>query len=884
MSVSFKNHAGPKVESEYHGVAIVRHYWVLTLAFFPLEAWAQMAVQSIDYSLSTQGRVTTGAESFEDSITGNIPGATLVPGQTVQQRAAGVSNPNFGSPTLDGITGLDVSDGNFGFSNPMRLLMRSTAGMELFRNPSPANSALGSNGSGSYFNEVVFTLQAKSSVRLTGFASGGGSFLIGGVIDPETGGEGVSGWLPALLGPFALVGFASVRLLNGSGEELYLRRTEAFDATTSNPNQGVVTLTLDAGTYRIEQSGSLTFNSDPVPSAVNSAAAEPEANSFGLILGFTSQLIVETTPVLEFIWQGGSSTGFSNPLNWKSQQVPGAADLAELSESGLKVVELAPAQAVQTARLLARAGSQTEVNLNGGLWNLGSGAGIAGDLRIEGASLELRGGTLESSAGTALLFNAAGGSLLELKQAGKLRLPAGVIAVGRFASGGTASLLVNGLNSLAEAATLVIGDSGPGSLQAFNQGSLFAGTTCVIGVDSEGETVVSGGAELEMGEGAILRIGQRGQGTLSVETGGSVLLGANARTVLGEEAPGSLDVRGLDSTFLGGGADMSVLDNGLLSVREAGEVRVAELDVVGGAVAVASAGRLIANGTLSLFSGSSLECAGADSLVAGAGLFVAGGQLTLREMGRMSISHEGARRARLIGGLMDVQAGTIFEAQLLEVTGGMLKGGGRVKCTVIHQSGIVSPGSSPGTLTIEGDYSLSGGKIILEIGGTQPGVTHDQLIVTGNFNFTGGVIELVFTNGFAPQAGQSFDLLNITGNASGTPVVNVRGLEPGWNFELERDPETGVLKVNSLSNGILLPPIRVPFFTVTPVAGGGSGKRLMASVTGPPDAEVFLEASDDLLLWELMAEGVFNGTGEASFDVTDPEATGSRRLYRFSSP
>lgn len=671
-----------------------------------------------------------------------------------------------------------------------------------------------------------------------------------------------------------------MRLLSAAGTELFKRRTEAFasgDGTT-------VTLTLDAGTYRIEQSGNWTFASDPVPVAVNSAAAQEGANSFEFTFRFGSSLTVEATPVQEFIWQGGSSTGFNNPLNWLSQQVPGASNLVEFSVSGIKTVELAPAQAVQTARIFAKSGSDTDINLNGGLWQLGTAAGLNGDFRVEGAAVELRGGTLESSGGSALLVNAAGGSLLELKQAGKLRLPGGVISVGRSTAGGTASLLVNGQNSLAEAATLVIGDTAAGSLQAFNQASLFAGAAFVIGADAVGEAVVSGGAELEMGEGAVLRIGQRAQGTLSVENAGGVLLGTGAQTLLGEDAFGSLDVRGVDSTFFGGGADMRVLDHGLLSVRESGEARVAGLNVEGGAVAVASAGRLIANQTVSLFAGGSLECAGTDSLLSAGGLFVAGGQLTLRNEARASILHTGEQRARMIGGLIDVKAGAVFEAQLLEITGGTLGGTGRVKATVIHQSGIVSPGSSPGVLTIEGDYEMSGGKIVLEIGGPLPGTQHDVLVITGDFDFTGGVIELIFTEGFAPLAGQTFELIDISGESAGAPVVNVRGLEPGWDFEMERDPETGVLKVNSLSDGTALPPVRVSAFTVAVASGGGPGKQVIASVTGPPTAEVILEASNNLKQWRPVSTGAFNGIGSASFDVTDSDAAGDRQFYRFTLP
>jgi hypothetical protein len=232
--------------------------------------------------------------------------------------------------------------------------------------------------------------------------------------------------------------------------------------------------------------------------------------------------------------------------------------------------------------------------------------------------------------------------------------------------------------------------------------------------------------------------------------------------------------------------------------------------------------------------------------------------------------------------------GTLFRGGTLELGGeAAVFGKGTLAFTTVNNNGgIISPGFSPGILTINGSLNQTAGRIVLEVGGTEPGISHDQIVISGDFNFTGGVIELVFTDGFAPQAGQNFEIMDIGGASTGTPVVNVRGLQPGWDFAMVRNPETGVLKVNSLGNGVALPPIRVPSFTVTPAAGDGPGKRITASVTGPPDENVVLEATQDMLRWFPVANGAgaFNGSGQASFDVTDAEATESRRFYRFVSP
>lgn len=173
MSGSFHLLAGLSRSDCLVGVSFLRVILALVLVCCLPEASAQIAVQSINYNLATQGRVTAAADAFTDSVSGNISGGSLLPNQTVQQDATGISDPNFGAPLLEGLTRLGVSDGSFGFSNPMRLFVTTSADMYLFRDPTSANSALGSSGGGSYFNEVTFTLATRSSVRLIGGAEGG---------------------------------------------------------------------------------------------------------------------------------------------------------------------------------------------------------------------------------------------------------------------------------------------------------------------------------------------------------------------------------------------------------------------------------------------------------------------------------------------------------------------------------------------------------------------------------------------------------------------------------------------------------------------------------------------------------------------------------------
>jgi hypothetical protein len=81
--------------------------------------------------------------------------------------------------------------------------------------------------------------------------------------------------------------------------------------------------------------------------------------------------------------------------------------------------------------------------------------------------------------------------------------------------------------------------------------------------------------------------------------------------------------------------------------------------------------------------------------------------------------------------------------------------------------GSLTPGGSPGTTTINGNYSLaSAGSIDIELFGLNPGTQYDQLVVNGLVNLnsnngTGALLDLIL--GFAPNIGQSFDLVENDG-------------------------------------------------------------------------------------------------------------------------
>lgn len=89
----------------------------------------------------------------------------------------------------------------------------------------------------------------------------------------------------------------------------------------------------------------------------------------------------------------------------------------------------------------------------------------------------------------------------------------------------------------------------------------------------------------------------------------------------------------------------------------------------------------------------------------------------------------------------------------------ILSGSGQITADVVN-NGLVSPGSSPGTLTVNGDYTHGGNaELLIEIGGTSPG-DFDVLHILGDADIQGGTLQVVFTeDAFEVSAGTEFDIL-----------------------------------------------------------------------------------------------------------------------------
>jgi hypothetical protein len=155
-----------------------------------------------------------------------------------------------------------------------------------------------------------------------------------------------------------------------------------------------------------------------------------------------------------------------------------------------------------------------------------------------------------------------------------------------------------------------------------------------------------------------------------------------------------------------------------------------------------------------------------------------------------------------VGRLTVSDNATVQAATVVIGSQGEVHGDGNIIGNV-ENSGLVSPGNSPGSLTIEGDY-LQGiaGTLELEfagLGSTQ----HDRLIVTGNAMLDGDVV-LKFINQFAPQQGQQFEFLTVSGTTElSAATFSVQNLAPGFLFDVA--PSAGGYMMTALNDGVFVP-------------------------------------------------------------------------------
>ena len=399
-------------------------------------------------------------------------------------------------------------------------------------------------------------------------------------------------------------------------------------------------------------------------------------------------------------------------------------------------------------------------------------------------------------------------------------------------NGGTATIteaevcanfgVVNGHVEMSPGGSLVttrfLGNEGVGGLGSFASFTQTGGVNETYGLtlgSSEGEGIytLSGDGHLHTRE--ALTIGAGGTGTFN-HSGGTNRIGDGLNLGTGWEGVGTYN---LSST-----GELSVLDgnvrigcNGEGAFTQSGGTHTIEegnLYIAGADTSVAtyemSGGELSVHGPPGGANGN--EYVGNS----GTGTFIqSGGTHTVEQTlyiacGASSVGTYGLMGGTLSAGTIEFGAGTgTFNFSAGRLSAGTFKG------DLYNYGGTLAPGSSAGTMTIEGDYEQeSTGAIEIELGGLDVGTHYDKLSVTGTLTLN-GTLDVVLINGFNPQEGDSFDILDFDSSqfTGWLRTINLPVLPAGlfWDTtglyttgEISVQPTTSILNLLSPVNGEIL--------------------------------------------------------------------------------
>ena len=386
-----------------------------------------------------------------------------------------------------------------------------------------------------------------------------------------------------------------------------------------------------------------------------------------------------------------------------------------------------------------------------------------------------------------------GKGFLEVLQGGAVLARQGTLSVG-VSGGAEGEVRVADEGSLLEAREAVIAAFGKGTLDVIRGGAADFNVLGVGVFEGATGTVRVGGLGAELTADTLLICGPdsvNSTGTLEVTQGGDVtgfetLVGRGGRIRVDAALSGPED-----TTF---GSQNLVVESG------------GKLDLVNRAFGIASQNATVGGG------GGGASAASVDN-----SRFRVGDNLTIAAAGTVTALNNGHLS---VGDLLLVDAGGFLRVEedgMVNIgegnpvvgairvgPNGTLSGSGGVLTPhLVDAGGVIAPGNSPGTLTVDGDYTQqSAGLLHIELAGTAPGL-FDVLVVTGDAAL-GGSLRLEFIDRFAPRAGDRFEFLDVGGTLAGDfSRVEVRNLAPGFQFDLTRD--AGGIALVARSDGVFVP-------------------------------------------------------------------------------
>ncbi|HLO41022.1 MAG TPA: GC-type dockerin domain-anchored protein, partial [Phycisphaerales bacterium] len=352
----------------------------------------------------------------------------------------------------------------------------------------------------------------------------------------------------------------------------------------------------------------------------------------------------------------------------------------------------------------------------------------------DGAGLD-NNATLRAADGGRLFLDGPGfdnaGGVIRAESGGTVYLRTASISGGRLTGAGTGVFVNSGSNSLLSTvsveAPFVINDGTNLTLA----GAVGVSSTMTANSSYYGATVTI-------------------QNSVTLDGGGTLIMGNHP------------------SSLISGNTGAAVLTNSGVTIRGSGQLGANQLVIVngpGGTMRADQAYALTINPSAGGFTNQgALQVAAGATMNIGDGGFTTSGSITVDAGGKLDKTSESFTQT---GGSVHAHGEIEVDSNSYLLQGGTLGGRGLVDSNVINSGGVISPGASTGTLTIEGNLlQQESAEMHIEVGGGNTG-EYDTLKVLGSASLN-GVLRLTNLNGFIADPGQQFTVVNSTGVMSGT--------------------------------------------------------------------------------------------------------------------
>lgn len=355
----------------------------------------------------------------------------------------------------------------------------------------------------------------------------------------------------------------------------------------------------------------------------------------------------------------------------------------------------------------------------------------------------------------------------------------------------------------------------------------------VTGTNSKFETT---DGQLQIDSGATINVSNSGRLTSS----SFVDMALNGNAALNVDGAGSLVTSGSGTSWWGTGgntATISFANNatgtfGPLDVaRSAVAGTTATINVLSGADLTSGLVRLSADGgtgnsgainvqgagsTYTLTGGSSITLGhtstgtgtiNVGTTTSGATVTTGTGSLTINRTGRLNVgSATTTGTFNLLGNASVLGEITVDALSTLNVAAnhtltldsggqlsnsGVLKGRGTVTGNVLN-GGVVQPGTTIGTLTLQGDYAqLPEGTLRMELASAS---NYDRLIINGNATLSGRFL-LELASGYTPAAGSTFNLIDWNNAEDEFTELQYPELPVGLTWDFDQLSTLGIVRV-----------------------------------------------------------------------------------------